>query len=309
MSKEILLNSSDNYLGVLGILREALQIFPRNGKIMASIALFSLVSNCLLFLGSHVLIEPFLLDLVTAMKKDVGVLLLNELIIGVAMWVVFLFSMIATVYASAVIYSSEKMTLKELLTHIGRTWRGPAITWFYISLMSLGCTFLVLIMFGLLTVVYNVMNNFALTTPALLVVLLVIAINLYFGMVWMVGLVVSVLEDACYGMEALRKAGKLMVGRKLQGYVVTLVLGLVFISISGFLGYATSHTKFSAMGILALNFMSTNIICLWKIYGAMVYTVLYFECKKIHGEEMKVELGSGHRMFSTVVPRFTASMV
>ncbi|XP_043711178.1 uncharacterized protein LOC122660068 [Telopea speciosissima] len=174
MSKEILLNSSDN-LGVLGILREALQIFPRNGKIMASIALFSLVSNFLVFLDYHFSFEPFFsdlvmhlfplktaqpgspeyYDLVIAIKKNVGVLLVNQLIIGVFIWVVSLFSLIATIYASAVTYSGEELTLKELLTQIGRTWRGPAITCFYISLMSLGCSVLVLIMVGVLTMVAN----------------------------------------------------------------------------------------------------------------------------------------------------------
>ncbi|XP_042495011.1 uncharacterized protein LOC122074228 [Macadamia integrifolia] len=333
MSKELLLNSSD-HLSAVGILREALQILRRNGKLVVSIALFSLLSNCLLFLGNHFSIEPFLFDLVMnifqlrthqpdtpeyhtlviAIKKDVGVLLGNELIIAVAMWVVFLFSMIATVYASAVTYSGKKATPKEVLTQTGRSWHGPAITWFYISLMSVGCSVLILIMFGVLTMIangsiplYSVMHYFPLVTLALFMVLLVLSVNLYLGMVWMVGVVVSVLEDGCYGMEALGKAEELMVGRKLQGYVVTLVLGLVLVLVSGFVGYEAGDVKISAKFGAGLHFMLTNIICLWKMYGAMVYTLLYFECKKIHGEEVKVQLGSGQRMFPTV-PRFTATL-
>nr|DAD37123.1 TPA_asm: hypothetical protein HUJ06_007765 [Nelumbo nucifera] len=45
------------------------------------------------------------------------------------------------------------LTLKELILRIRATWTGPTITWFYVSLLILGCSLLALAPVGLFTMV------------------------------------------------------------------------------------------------------------------------------------------------------------
>ena len=50
--------------------------------------------------------------------------------------------------------------------------------------------------------------------------------------VWMLGLVISVVEDNCNALMALGRAGELFKGRRLQGFTLMLLFSLLAISIS-----------------------------------------------------------------------------
>ncbi|XP_010268533.1 PREDICTED: uncharacterized protein LOC104605451 [Nelumbo nucifera] len=306
---------SSGQLGVAGILIDALKILFNGGKLMASIFVFTIFPSFLLFLGNHFSTKTLVLDLVLKIidlqqstpgsaeyielmgeiRSDVGILMVTEGIFIAAVWLVCLFVMIATIYASAVNYSGGDLTLKELISRIRATWTSPAITWFYISLFNLGCTLLVWASLGFFFMVATGSSgSIALTAIAFMVALLFLCIALYLSLVSIVSLVVSVLEDGCYGMEAIGKAEGLIKGRRLQGSLLIVLCGLVLVPISGFLGFEMSNVNFTEATRLRIAVLVISIICMVKIFSLTVFTVFYYQCNEIPAEEVQVQQGKGY---------------
>ncbi|XP_010278080.1 PREDICTED: uncharacterized protein LOC104612385 [Nelumbo nucifera] len=319
--KEIRSMKLSDHLGVMGILRESFAILKKNGMLTASITFLTILPNTLLFLLHHFSVKQLVVDLVLKImdvyqeapgspeymelveqiRRDIGILMLKEAIFKTAMWLVFLFSVTGTVYASAMTYTGMSLTLKELILRIRATWTGPAITWFYVSLLILGCSLLALAPVGLFTMVSTGSSgSIALSAFSLLLVLLLLLVSLYLSSVWIVGLVVSIIEDGCYGLEAIGKAEELMKGSRLQGCVLTLLCVTVLIPISGILGSIIGNTAFTEATQLGIASLLMSIACLLKIFGSTVFTLFYYQCNIIPGEKVEMKQGTGYIMIPSV---------
>ncbi|RWR91342.1 hypothetical protein CKAN_02049200 [Cinnamomum micranthum f. kanehirae] len=116
-----------------------------------------------------------------------------------------------------------------------------------------------------------------------------------------IGLVVSVVEKDCYGMEAIWKAGALMKGRTLQGFCLSLVLTLVEMVISGFLGFEMGGVGKTEAARLGLGLALISATGLVDLFVCVVYTVFYCDCKNGLGEKVEIEReeGAGYSLIST----------
>ncbi|KAF8389315.1 hypothetical protein HHK36_026009 [Tetracentron sinense] len=305
MNQAMIMAEPSSSLGVLGILGVAFKIPSRNWKLMVSIMVLFLLPVCLLTIVSDLALRPIEVDITSGiallpkddpsspesreimerLQKDFGLLLCWKLVTLVLFCVFMLFSLLATVYSTARIYTGKQLNLKELLSMIGGIWKKPLITWFYISLFSIVFVIVSVILGMILISVLMVrVHHVALIS----VLILGYLCYLYLATVWMLSLVVSIEEDN-YGLMALSRAGELIKGKTIQGFAIMLILSLVSVVI-----YISFPSKRGGMNQrtetrLAIGITMVSLLCLVKLFIFMAYTVFYFECKKSHGEKVEVE--------------------
>ncbi|XP_055960667.1 uncharacterized protein LOC126668647 [Mercurialis annua] len=97
--------------------------------------------------------------------------------------------------------------------------------------------------------------------------------------------VISILEEIS-GVEALGKAAKIVKGMKIHGFLQN----LIFIVIIGalirgiwFIKPGQAEGIEMIIGLLVIN--STNLV---RMVFLVMYTMFYLQCKKNHGEEVKI---------------------
>uniref|UniRef100_A0A5B7BLU7 Uncharacterized protein n=1 Tax=Davidia involucrata TaxID=16924 RepID=A0A5B7BLU7_DAVIN len=293
-----------------GILREAMKLLARNEKLMLQVILLALSPFSFLVLLHYLVAGPLLEKVEDTYEsssldpRDLKALVVLEIPFLVALCIVSMFGTTITIYASALTCIGKSATLKELMLWILSTWKKPAITWLYISLLTIAYTLLSLFSIQLPSLIIGTTNaTYTYAYPcSWLVAILAASFYLYLATVWTLGLTISVVEDDCHGVTALRKSGKLMEGRKFQGFF--LMLTLVLLSLPVYvLFYVTSADDDDVLGpVIRLSFMfiATLLFCLTNIFTFVVYTVFYFECKHSHGEKLDMELGPGYRSVPTI---------
>ncbi|KAF9613703.1 hypothetical protein IFM89_010145 [Coptis chinensis] len=295
---------SSELQGVMEIVKEVFKLPRRNKKIFLFIILSTMILDSLLFLATITSFKylsndllmkvlPFVsmdpkssvyLKLLFKIKEDAILLILVEMVFLLLMTVVSLFSMVATIYVSAMSYLGKSLTLTDLCFGIKKIWTRPVITWLYISLCIAGFTLLIL---PLCFVLILGRGSMIVVAVGILVFLPVIFLNLYLSLVWMLSLVMSVLED-CYGLQALGKAEKLVKGRKVVGLVLTFLVMILYIP--GILfSMINKNQQTVTTQILIAYGVTVNFTILVKILSMMAYTVFYFELKESHGEQVVVE--------------------
>eukprot|EP00262_Sarcandra_glabra_P003423 TRINITY_DN14111_c0_g1_i1.p1 TRINITY_DN14111_c0_g1~~TRINITY_DN14111_c0_g1_i1.p1 ORF type:complete len:321 (+),score=33.97 TRINITY_DN14111_c0_g1_i1:73-1035(+) len=307
-------------LGVAGIIREALRIPCRNAKLMLSITLFMILSYCLLLLGNQFSINPLIFDLITkyfslptkdprspeyaemlnSIQKDIKILVGIEVIFFAAICVVSVLKTMAIIYVSTMAYSGKQLSFKELFLTIRRTWKRPVITWLYVTLLCVGYVTLLVVVVG----VFFVLAKGSLVLVALVVLLSILALLFYayLAVVWILGLVVSVVEEGFCGVKALGKAEELIKGRRLQGYFLALLISLVSIPISTTLGHMMGDVHKTAAARLAIGLVGITLACILDIISIALYVVFYCECKKSHGEEVELQGDMGYSRVPTGSP-------
>ncbi|XP_077237079.1 uncharacterized protein LOC143878718 [Tasmannia lanceolata] len=305
-------------MGILEILKEAFKIPSRNGKLALSLALLLLIPSSLLFLANDFALIPFFKDLFTkvyllkktdpespeyaellaGIGKDSRIIAGEELIFIIAYSILSLFSTVATVYASAMTYSGNHLTLNELLSRIGKTWKSPVITWLYITLFSFGYLFLFVVLIVFFVMIGLASNSIALAALGVILVLVLFVIRYCFNfiVVWTLGLVISIIEEGCYGIEALSKAKELLKGRRLQASVLLFILTIIPMGISQIFVNKMSDVNNTEATRIVLGLVLINISGLFSLYSLGVYTVFYYECKKSHEEEVEVKGVMGYSM-------------
>lgn len=275
---------------------EAHRIFLRNGRLMVSIAastalLYSLLLLTIVFslrpAVGHLIANQSLLLITSPTSTEYSYLLMSiqkdiRLFFGLEWVFVLLYSTCSilfstvTIYASAAAHGGKNLSAMDLGIAVARSWTRPFVTFFYITLFGIGYLFLVI----------------ALTIPLVLpsaniatVILCILAALFYahLAVVWTLGLVVSILEEDKSGLEALAKAGRLVKGKKVHGFVLSLVivaLSILMSQVARLVSVRQSNGASIAIGLVMLN-------SLWSVrmFGLMAYTVFYYECKKFHGEE------------------------
>ncbi|KAG9148350.1 hypothetical protein Leryth_012291 [Lithospermum erythrorhizon] len=162
--------------------------------------------------------------------------------------------------------SEKDLSVKELLFRVLKSWIRPLITMLYNVAQC--AYFVVVFLIGIVAYI----------------------IYLYLSVVWIVGIVVSVVEEDCYGFEALGKAGKIVKGNRLVGLVYNVLLNLVTLVFVVFVQESRIITGHN----LVLNkkvflFITVSLSCLLRVFQFVGFTVFYFQCKKHHGEEIELQ--------------------
>ncbi|KAG5594415.1 hypothetical protein H5410_035647 [Solanum commersonii] len=100
-------------------------------------------------------------------------------------------------------------------------------------------------------------------------------------------LVVSIVEEGNHGVMVLRKAGKIIKGNEMKGFILNIVFNLLALII--YLGTQIIIKKWTFYKNNSMLIL-VNGSCLLKVFELVNYTVLYFHFKKEKGEEEIIEL-------------------
>ncbi|KAF8033841.1 hypothetical protein BT93_C0184 [Corymbia citriodora subsp. variegata] len=291
---------------------EAHKLFLRNGRLMVSIATSAILLYSLLFLANIFSLRPavshLIADLSTLLitsptsteysyllmsfQKDMGLLYGLEWVFVLIYSVCSILFSTVTIYASAATHGGKNLSAKDLAIAVARSWRRPFLTFFYIALFGMGYLFLV----GALAVPL-VLPRANTATVILCIVAALFYANL--AIVWTLGLIVSTLEEDKSGLEALAKAGRLLKGRQIHGFTLSLVIMALSILMSQVVRLVSVRQSEGAYIVIGLVMLTLA----WAVrtFGLMAYTVFYYECKKFHGEESnELMFGSGIRNISIV---------
>lgn len=292
--------------GFLEILRESFKTISRNGRLMAFITtLYLLLSSLLFFLFIHST-KPLVYDLLkkeidlssanppehlvlaellVAIQNDITTLLTIDLAFPIAFFLLSLFIQTATILVSAMSYKEKNFSFKDLLMRVLRSWRRPFVTSFHVTLYVIGFTFFA---FAMIIVpplmIYN--HTYASHTLYYLLSFLAVVFYLNFSVVWVLALVISVIEEGC-GVEALGKAGGLVKGKRLHGFILNFLFTLLsVVLICSGRSIIVEKSPLAVQMIFGVLLICAN--CLGNMFQFTVYTVLYFECKKNYGEEIEL---------------------
>ena len=304
-------------MGVWDILREALRTPFRNRKLMFCIALTLLILSSLILLANHFYLVPVIKDLVmneylllgndprsseytkllAGVLQDIQIVVGEETIFILVTYALSLFLTVAMIYATAASYSSKQLNLKELILTIARTWKRPLVTSLYIALLGIGYAMLLMPLIVLL--VETAKGSVIFIVFGVLIALLLLCLSIYLGAIWNLGLVISVVEERFSGMKALGRAEELIKGRKLQGFVLSLLLALIYWVFTGLFVFKAVDINLAKATRLVIELVFMNVICLWQLFLCMVFTVFYFQCKKSHGGEVETRVEIGYHLVST----------
>lgn len=307
------------------ILSESIKLLPKNGKLMAFIAIFSafLYSSFVsLFVYST---QSLVVDMVATsqqsfmpdpssfdpdsfnsadpssftpkmgfnpaqitgqldhLREDFAILLAVEIAFILAFSIISFFSAISAILVSAMSYSAKNLSLKELFSMIWRTWTRPLITSFYVSGLVIGY-FVVVVM---LAATLLMCPNFSTFWVAILLGIPAFIFYLYLLVPWALSIVVSVVEEGFYGMEALGKAAALVKGKRLHGFLLNIFYSLVVLIISQ--GYKMILHNKGFVNLAICGLLLVSAFCFVKIFMVVAYTVFYFQCKMDHDEEIELQ--------------------
>lgn len=194
------------------------------------------------------------------------------------------FSSVAAILISAASCAGKSISFQDLFSMIAKKWKRPWTIGFRRS-RTQPARYSVLIVF--LVVVLSVMYpNFLTISISILLVVIAVIFSMYSCVSWVLAMVASVVEDSCDGKEALEKGEKLAKGHRLHGFLLNIFFNLV--TLIPFLGcwWIFGDKVFVDFPLFWL-FM-VNIFSLVKMLVTVEYTILYFECKKYHGEDIEV---------------------
>lgn len=309
----------------LMVLSESIKLLTRNGRLMAFIAIFSVfLSSSLFLLFSYSLqrlvfdmsanmqksIMPDLLSfnmsdpnsfssadpssftpktgfnpdqITTLIREDLAILFAVQIPLFFVFTVISFFSSISTILVSSISYGAKNLSLKELFSKILKTWKSPLITTLYVSVLAMGY-FVIVFIFAAPLIIYP---SIATYWVAILLLIIALVFYLHLFVTWGLAVVVSVVEKSCYGLEALERAAKLVKGNKLHGFLLNICFNLVALII--FQGLKMILLGKKGLVDPTLYGLSVVIVsCLAKIFMVVAYTVLYFQCKVQHGEEIEL---------------------
>lgn len=239
--------------------------------------------------------SPEFFLLLLHLREDIRAFVGIEWIYVLITTAVSLFFTTAAIIAAAMVHGGRNLNFKELLISTIKSFKKVLFTWFYTTLLGLGFVFLVLA--NLLPMVLVVQQPLAAKVLAVILVILASVLYIYLAVIWILAFVVSVLEEK-RGVEALGKAAQIVKGMQLTGFRLNLVFTVLFMVPHGMNMMLGSKLLFSISMIVTLVFV--NYIWLVKMFMLSAYTVLYYECKKIHGEEVELQWDSGYNKVPTL---------
>ncbi|CAD5195787.1 unnamed protein product [Musa acuminata subsp. malaccensis] len=294
------------FLGVVGIYREAAKILARWRRLFVKIAGALVLPLSILFFV-HIAISHRLFSTIDSdesalddappgstsessalqrLVSDWSAFLLFKGFYLVALLVLALLSTAAVVYSVASIYTARgDLAFRKVLTVVPRVWRRLMVTflWAFLVLLALNSATIALLVFILL------MGGNSSTGPVL-TILVVIPLYLvalvYVSVVWHLASVVSVLEDA-RGLEAMRRSRRLIQGKLLTASVIFVMLNLGFGLVEWAFRGLLVRGRGGGPGLsLGLGLLLLLLLCLVILFALAVQTVVYFVCKSYHHESI-----------------------
>lgn len=305
---------SHKFLGFVELLKESVSALPKNGKVMAFITTLSSLLYSLFNFLTIFAITPLIFNLalkqtnpsfpnhpddasdptnlIVGFMENMGTLFGVELVFSLFYFFISFFTAIATIFISATSYSKEDLSLKNLVLRVAGSWIKPLVTMFYVKLVTIGY---MSVCFMVIPIPFSMISDHPEASKSIIIVvgIFATAFYLYISVFLMLGLVISVIEENCYGFEALGKAGQLVKGKKLDGFMLNFLLalfsGIVFVYVYWIFKGGLKRELSRMLMVLFLIFTSSLI----TMFQFMAYTVLYFKCKKYHGEEVELQGGGG----------------
>jgi hypothetical protein len=189
--------------------------------------------------------------------------------------------------ASVVAYSDKNLSFWKFLSRIPKIFLRTLATCFYVSIFAIG--YISLFSAFLISLIKQNMGHPLLLVPILItLVFSALIFWFYLAVAWDMALVISVIEKSCYGLQALRKAGRLVEERRVHGFALSLLLTTLMVII-GLVFEVISPKKNPVSVKIICGTFATVLISLVQMVYIMSYTVLYFQCKKTHGEEIDLD--------------------
>lgn len=287
--------------GFLKIVKESIKLVPKNGKTMASITILSLLLPSL-FLFLLVYFHKFLTKkvenaIMESIRSDSGytpnqiimfhlaLLLVAGIPCLIGMTVVSYLSKTAVIVVSAMSYTGKKASVADVLARINKNCSSQRSLGTY-RRRSRNLSFYLLVA-AALAVYLVTFNRKAISSTSAIAVGITVIIQLrYAKVVKSLAFVVSAVEEGCEQRDAVERAQDLVVGHRLQGFMLNM---FIISPIWGFLlaySMALDDKWYLNIAIHCLLFL--NSFSLANIFLGVAYTVLYFNCKKHHGEEIDV---------------------
>ncbi|XP_020587934.1 uncharacterized protein LOC110029816 [Phalaenopsis equestris] len=281
---------SSKLFNIISILREAISIPSRSKKLMLSSVLLCLLPNFLLLMINYISIYPLLLnflmklylitkedpttpqffDAIIGLRSDAEGFVRVHILFTILSYIITTISMMMIVHSSLLVYSGKQSTLNDVFMRLKSTWIYVFITCIYFSVLYTGYAVL-----SVCLITVPMLSANGSTISILIGGLFAMSgrlLSVYLTMVWTVGVVVSVAEEGCFGLEAMWRGGEIVKGRRLEGFLIALMLLLADGVFTGGYGFVGAKN--------ATGFLLANILVLMKLFSYMVYSVFYFECKK-----------------------------
>jgi hypothetical protein len=239
----------------------------------------------------------------------------RKLLVVVAAYMTFdlalsVLSTASVVYTVASIYTANTNKLKlsyvrVLSADVPRVWKRLTLTFLWLFIIFFGflvasllaiilplIIFFPTIFFPAVREVDNKFNSsasmLAFFLGFLLVMVVLLCLHMYISTVWYLTSVVSVLEDKCYGLAAMRKSNNLIKGKRTTALALLLlntfgrVIGNLFVG-------AVVDGRSHGVGIAARAGYGTvllGLLCFVNLMGKLTEGVLYFACKSYHHESI-----------------------
>lgn len=297
-------------MGFMEILEKTYKIFSRNGKLIPLTTLIFLLIESIFFLLNFFSIKPLVTrlarkfivslllmagnpaatpsdftNLFTALEGDARIITGFEWIFLLASSFTSLLFAVATILASSAAFSGKGLCVKDLLSRVWKPCKRAFVTVFYVTLLELGYIFMSSSIMLPLVLILGV--DLAKSSSYIAVFVLASIFYCYLSIAWNLALAVSVVEEKC-GIEALGKAGQLVKGLKLQGFLMNLLFGILYGAAFQVMTRTVNEKESQAVRI-SIALFSMDFMLLVKMFVVIAYTVLYHECKKSHGEEIEMQ--------------------
>ncbi|KAK6136450.1 hypothetical protein DH2020_029806 [Rehmannia glutinosa] len=301
-------------LGFLIILKESIKLVGKNRIMMASILILSnLLPSILLLLFLHLFFQSYMTpnpgpdsgSINPTPQYMISLLLAVEITFLIAYFVISHISGIATILVSSASYTGTNLSSKDLFSSIKRTWTKPLV-WahFRVSAYSPARQPIIFVLVILLALMFSILvvwlvfvyPNIYTISLAILLGTTVFISQLYTSVVSALSIVVSVLEEMSKP-EAFKKAGILVKGQRLHGFMLNLFFTMLFLIIILVLYLGDE----GSMSLTKYALLFVNIISVLKMVLLMAYTVFYFQCKKHYGEEIDVLGNLDYTKLSTTI--------
>lgn len=302
------------FLGLVGIYKEAYKVIFTWRKIFTNIALTLILPLSFIFLAhmevSHIIFSKIWHYEIALDNSHVGTAKHDKLSDLVSSeWTYFwlfkaayftfflilsLISTAAVVYTIASIYTGRELTFKKVMSVVPKVWKRLMVTFLSI--------FLAFFVYNVVSFTVFIVLPFSIPTASKAGAMTVLALAgvvylvglVYLTIIWQLASVVSVLEDS-YGFEAMRKSKQLIRGK--MGVAIVIFLKL---NVSSFLiQVAFQRLVVHGWSLSMVNRVSYGIVCfllLCKLilFGLVIQTVIYFVCKSYHHENIDKSALSDH---------------
>lgn len=217
--------------------------------------------------------------------KDIRFFLLFGLIKLAISSLILVISLSSIIHATHEAYTYKVLTLKDIFLNFKMKWKKPFVTSIHLVFLTFAFVALFVFVLGFVSVitegpVLSILEGGLLIFGAFFCV--------YFSVVWILSLVVSILEENSSGMKAIERARDVMKGKKkLQGFLLMVILIFASVAISESLALLEKNTTKSRFTWMVISIPNTWLFCLKKLFLFIVFTLFYHECKKGHSVEDK----------------------